>query len=153
LPILPTDHFQIICLLKIINSPIAPITKHLTCAIRAINITELCHDILSSCLTTHPPSALADLLVDCYNSTLFQLSNKHTPLKSKIIHTKPSNPWFTQALKKLRLANRHPECIWSHTHCSEVIKLAYNHYHAAIIIAKRTCNCSLISSSYLAKVV
>jgi len=35
-----------ICSLKITNSPTALITKHLTRAIRAINITEFCHDIL-----------------------------------------------------------------------------------------------------------
>jgi len=72
LPISPTDHFLIIYSLKITNSPTVPITKHLTRAIRATNITELCHDILSSCLVTHPPSTLSDL-VDCYNSTFSQL--------------------------------------------------------------------------------
>jgi len=46
LPISPTDHFPIICSLKITNSPTAPKTKLLTRAIRVINITELCHDIL-----------------------------------------------------------------------------------------------------------
>jgi len=103
LPISPKDHFPIICSLKITKSPTAPITKHLTCAIRAININEFCHDILSSCLITHPTSTLSDL-VDCYNSTLSQLLNKHAPLKSKFMQTKTRNPWYTQALKKLQLA-------------------------------------------------
>jgi len=67
----------------ITNLHTAPITKHLTRAIRDIYITEFCHDILSSCLITHPPSTPSDL-VDCYNSTLSQLLNKHAPLKSKI---------------------------------------------------------------------
>jgi len=85
LPISPTDHFPIICSLKITNSRTAPITKHRTCAIHAINITEFCHDILSSCLIT--PSTLSDH-VDCYNLTLPQLLHKHAPLKSKITRTK-----------------------------------------------------------------
>jgi len=106
LPISPTDHFPIICSLKITNSPTAPITRHLTRAIRAIHITEFCHDILSSCLITHAPSTLSDL-VDCYNSTLSQLLNRHAPHKSKITRTKPRNPWYTLALKKLKLAKRH----------------------------------------------
>jgi len=84
--------YPIICSLEITNYPTAPITKYLTRAIRAINITELCHDILSSRLITHPPSTLSDL-VDCYNSTLSQLLNKHAPLKSKIIRIKPRNPY------------------------------------------------------------
>jgi len=126
------------CSLKITNSPAAPITKHLTRAIRAINITELCHDILSTCLINHHPSALSDL-VECYNSTLSQLFNKHAPIKSRITRTKPRNPWYILALKKLELAKRHLERIWSRTHSFEDLKnlrSATNHYHAAIIKAK-----------------
>jgi len=111
LPISRTDHCSIICSLKITNSPTAPITKHLTRAIRAKNITEFCHDILSSCRTTQPPSTLSDL-VDWYNSTLTPLLNKYAPLKSKITRTKPRHPWYTLALNKLKLAKRHLERIW-----------------------------------------
>jgi len=80
-----------------------------------MNITEFSHDILSSCLITHPPSTLSDL-VDCYNAIISQLLNKHAPLKSKITRTKPRNPWYTLALKKLKLAKHHLERIWSRTH-------------------------------------
>ena len=149
LPISPTDHLPIISSLKITASPTTPITKCLTRAIRAINITNFCHDILSSRLITHPPSTLSDL-VNCYNLTLSQLLNKHAPLKSKIIRTKPPNPWFTQALQKLKLAKRRLERIWSRTHSLEDhknLRSATNQYHAAIIKAKRTYNSSLISSS------
>jgi len=121
LPISPADHFTIICSLKISNFPTAPITKHLTRAIRAINITEICHDILSSCLIFHPPLTLSDL-VDCHNSTLSQLLNKHGPRKSKITRTKPRNPWYTLALKKRKLAKRHLERISSRTHSFEYLE-------------------------------
>jgi len=149
LPISPTDPVPIICSLKITNSPTAPITKHITRAICAISITELFHDILSSCLITHPPSTLSDL-VDCYNSTLSQLLNKHAPLKSKITRTKPRNIWYTLALKKLKLPKRHLDRIWSRTHSFEDLRnsrSATNYYRAAIIKAKRTYNSSLISFS------
>jgi len=33
--------------------------------------------------------------------TLCQFLNKHAPLKSKNIHTKPCNPWFTKPLKNV----------------------------------------------------
>jgi len=88
--------------------------------------------------------------VDRYNSTLSQILNKHAPLKSKIIRTKPSNPGYTQARKKLKLAKRHLERIWSCTHSFEDLKnlrSATHHYHDAIIKAKRTYNSCLISSS------
>jgi len=58
LPISPTDNFLIICSLKNTYSPIAHITSYLTRALRAINITEFCHEILSSCLITYPTSTL-----------------------------------------------------------------------------------------------
>jgi len=74
--------------------------------------------------------------VDCYNSTLSQLLNKHAPLKSKIIHTKPHNPWYTQASsKKLKLLKRNLELIWSRIHSFEDLKnlrSATDHYDAAI---------------------
>jgi len=149
LPISSTYLFPIIYSLKITHSPTAPITKHITRAIRAINITELCHDILSSCLIIHPPSTLSDL-VNCNNSTLSQLLSKHVPLNSKITRTKHRNPWYTLALKKLELATRHLERIWSRTHSLrdlQNLRSASNHYHAAIIKAKRTCKSSLISTS------
>jgi len=41
------------------------------------------------------------------------------------MRTKPRNPWYTQALKKLKrlkLAKRHLECIWPRTHSSEDLK-------------------------------
>jgi len=52
--------------------------------------------------------------------------------------------------KKLKLAKRQLERIWSRTHSFEDLKnlhSATNHYHVAIIKAKRTYNSSLISSS------
>jgi len=54
------------------------------------------------------------------------------------------------ALKKLKLAKRHLERIWSRTHSFEDLKnlrCDTNYYHAAIIKAKRTYTSSLISSS------
>jgi hypothetical protein len=135
--------------LKTTASPTAPNTNNLTSAIRAINIADFCHDILSSHLITHPPCTHSHL-VDCYYLTLSQLLNTHAPLKSNIIRTKPPNPWFTQELHKFKLAEHLLERIWSRTHSFEDHKnlhYATNQYHAAIIKAKRTYNSSLISSS------
>jgi exonuclease III len=149
MPVSPTDHFPVISSLNISASPPAPITKCFIRSIRSININHFCLDILSSRLITHPPSELSDL-VDCYNSTLSDLLNKHAPLKSKIIRTKAANPWYTPALKKLKLAKRHLERVWSRSHSSEDhknLRTATNHYHAAIIKAKRAYNSTLISSS------
>jgi exonuclease III len=101
-PVSPTDHLPVICSLNIIPPPIPPVTKHLTRSLRSINITKFCSDILSSRLITHPPSELS-ALVDCYNSTLSALLNKHAPLKSKISRSKPPNHWFI-AFRSLNLS-------------------------------------------------
>ena len=105
-------------------------------------------DIISSRLITHPPSNLSDL-IDCYNSTLTNLIDKHAPLVSKIIRSKPPQPWFTPALNKLKSAKRRLERAWSKSHSSDDLKLlrsAANHYHAAVIKAQKNFNISLISS-------
>jgi len=70
--------------LDVFSHPLGPVGVPLTklrtrTYERAINITEFCHDILSSGLITHPSSTLSDL-VDCYNSIISQLLNKHGPL-------------------------------------------------------------------------
>ena len=73
-------------------------------------------------LITHPPINLSDL-VDCSNSTLATLLNKHAPLKSKILRPKPANHWFTPALIKIKLAKHHLEQIWSEPHSIKDLKL------------------------------
>jgi len=149
LPVSPTDHFPIICSLNINPSSRGPVIKRLTRSIASINVPDFCHDILTSRLITHPPTTLSDL-VDCYNSTLSSLLDTYAPLKSKVFRAKSPNPWFTPLLRKLKLAKRHLERIWSRSHSSDDLKnlrSATNHYHAAIIKAKRTYNSSLISSS------
>ena len=88
--------------------------------------------------------------MDCYNSTLSGLLDKHAPLKPKVFRAKPANPWFTPLLRKLKTAKRHLERIWSSSHSQQDLKnlrSATNHYHSAIIKAKRTYNSLLISSS------
>ena len=144
-----SDHFPVFSSLNITPPKPSPLSKHSFRSIKSINIHSFILDILSSNLITHPPTNLSDL-VDCYNSTLSSILNKHAPVKTKILRLKPTNPWFTPALNKLKRARRHLERIWSRSHSShDLIRLrsATNHYHAAIIKAKRDYNSKLISSA------
>ena len=148
-PISPSDHFPVFYSLNISPPSVSLPSKHLTRSIHSINVHNFMLDIISSSLITHPPSDLSGL-VDCYNSTLAALLNKHAPLKSTTSRTKPSNKWFTPALNKLKKAKRLLERVWSQSHSAEDLKFfrsATNRYHAAIIKAKRKFNSSLISSS------
>jgi hypothetical protein len=68
----------------------------------------------------------------------------------KILRLTPANPWFTPALKKLKRAHRRLERIRSRSHSSydlARLRSATNHYHAAIIKAKRDYNSKIISSA------
>ena len=50
-------------------------------------------------------------------------------------------PWFTPALNKLKSVKRRLERAWSKSHSSDDLKLlrsATDHYHAAVIKAKKT---------------
>ena len=144
----PSDHFPIFTSLCI-SPPTPPLTEHFFRCINSINMNKFIHDIHTSILISHPPNNLHDL-VDCYNKTLSDLLNKHASLKSKLFRPKPSNPWLSPTLAKLKTTRRHLEKIWSSSHSLLDLKLlrsATNHYHAAIIKAKKLYNSSLISSN------
>jgi exonuclease III len=84
----PSDHFPVFSSLNITPPKPSPLSKHSFRPIKSINIHSFIRDILSSTLITHPPSNLSDL-VDCYNSTLSSLLNKHAPVITKTLRLKP----------------------------------------------------------------
>ena len=148
-PVSPSDHFPIFSSLTISPLPPLPLTQFTFRCFKSISISKFTRDILYSPLVTHPPSNLSDLVV-AYNTTLTSLIDKHAPLKTKTIRAKPVNKWFTPALSALKSARRHLEKTWLNTRSPHNLKLfrtATNKYHAAIIIAKKIYNASLISSS------
>ena len=145
----PSDHFPIFTSLVISPPSPPPLTKHFFRCIKSINLNNFIRDVRTSRLITHPPTNLSDL-VECYNLTLSNILNKHAPLKSKLLRPKPSNPWFTPALQKLKSTRRHLEKIWSRTHSTfdlKLLKSATNHYHTSIIKAKKLYNSTLLSSN------
>jgi hypothetical protein len=82
--------------------------------------------------------------------TNFSLRPGHAPVITKTLPLKPSNPWFTPVLRKLKRVRRQFERTWSRTHLSDdlrSLRSATNRYHAAIIKAKRDYNAKLISSN------
>jgi len=145
----PSDHFPVFTTLTISSLPPPPLIKTTYRCIKSIDIGKFIRDILVSRLITHPPVELSEL-VDCYNLTLSTILNYHAPLKYKLVRPKPPNLWFTPAIQKLKSARRHLEQIWITKHTAldlQILKSATNHYHAAIIKAKKVYNSALISSS------
>jgi Reverse transcriptase (RNA-dependent DNA polymerase) len=68
----------------------------------------------SSRLIHNTPSTLSEL-VDSYNFIL-SLLHKHAPLKTKAVHSRPSQPWFTSQLHSLKISFRKLQRIWARTH-------------------------------------
>ena len=148
-PLSPSDHFPIFSLLTIASLSHPPLSQRSFRCLNSINVSKFTHDLLCSRLVNHPPTDL-NALVDSYNSTLASLLDKHAPIKTKTVRSKPHQPWFTSALSKLKSARRRLERLWRSTHSTHDLRLfrsATNHYHAAIISAKKVYNSNIISSN------
>jgi hypothetical protein len=145
----PSDRFPIFGELNI-QPQCPPLLKHISFrCIDAIHIPHFVRDILPSRLIHNPPSSLSEL-VDCYNFTLSSLLNKHAPLKTKAVHSRSSQPWFTSQLHALKISCRKLQRIWARTHSVfdlKRLRSATNRYHAAIVKAKRTYHASTVSST------
>ena len=51
-------------------------------------------------------------LVECYNSTLKSVQDKHAPLKTKVIVERPRVPWFNEEIKDAMRKQRKAERKW-----------------------------------------
>ena len=95
------------------------------------------------------PSSLSEL-VDCYNTTLTDILNKHAPLKAKRIHSKSPNPWFTSKLRALKTSCRCLQKVCARSHSAfdlQRLRSVTNKCHAAIIKAMRSFHASSVSSN------
>ena len=82
--------------------------------VKAIDITSFTDDLSASELCQHPPSEPA-LLVDCYNTTLAELLDRHAPLKTKTVTVRPQVPWYSEEIREAKRARRRAERKWRKT--------------------------------------
>ena len=149
LPDTPSDHFA---LLTVFDTPCPPVPKPATFSFRrlnSINIPDFLSDLSTSDLIISPPQDLTDL-VDCYNSTLANILNKHAPLITKTIQSPKSNPWFSPGLKVLKKVRRNLERRWKSLPTVanlSALRAASNSYHKAILAAKKLYYTQLISTN------
>ena len=68
---------------------------------KAIDITAFMEDLSASRLCQDPPSEPVKL-VDCYNTTLAGLLDRHAPLKTKTVTVRPQVPWYSEESKRAR---------------------------------------------------
>ena len=99
-----SDHMTILCDIMLGKPP--PITKKVTYRkIKAIDKKKLC---------VNTPDAL-NQLVECYNRTLSQALDRHAPICTKSIKSRPLVPWFNEKIKAARREKRKAERKWRRT--------------------------------------
>src|SRR5208282_3884829 len=119
--------------------------------INSIDVDMFMSDLSSELLITQAPSTLSDL-IELYNSTLSCLLDKHAPLITKPLSSRPSNPWFTPYLHELKATRRHIEKAWkrsSDSYHAMRLRVITNFYHHSIIKAKKIYHASLIAANKL----
>ncbi|XP_068757440.1 uncharacterized protein [Montipora capricornis] len=81
---------------------------------KAIDITALMNDLSASRLCQDPPSEPVKL-VDCYNTTLAGLLDRHAPLKTKTVTVRPQVPWYSEEIREAKRVCRRAERKWKTT--------------------------------------
>ena len=148
-PVSPADHFPVISGFQLCVPEPPPVSVRTFRRIRSIDTDLFMSDLSSQPLITNPPSTLSDL-VESYNSTLTRLLDKHAPLISKPLQSRPSNPWFTPYLHQLKAARRRLARAWKHSATSlnlSRLRLLTNLYHRSVINAKKLYHASLIAAN------
>jgi hypothetical protein len=79
--------------------------------LNVIDMEKFKSDITESNLINSPSSDL-DELVNQYNSSLKTIMDKHAPLISKVVTTKPNTPWFNSEIKQAITDRRRSERKW-----------------------------------------
>ena len=112
-----SDHFTVTCDL-ILGRPAPSVKQVFYRRIKGIDKGKFKDDMLRSDLFENSPRTLDDL-VHCYNKSLAKIIDKHSPMRKKVINTRPLLPWFNEKIKLARREKRKAERKWRHTRCIE----------------------------------
>ena len=148
-PVSPSDHFRVMSSIKFQPPPLKPAVLHSFRHMKNIDIDGFCDDISSSVLISDPPSSLSEL-VSCYNKTLTAILDKHAPVKSKLVTSSKSNPWFTTELRVLKCDRRRCERQWRSCPSSKTlasVRKSTNLYNKALLAAKKLYYSELVQSN------
>ena len=143
-----SDHITVLCDLQLGKPP--PKVKQVSNRkIKDIDRERLQVDLLSSELCQNTPDTL-DELVNSYNTTLAQALDRHAPLCTKVIRSRPLVPWFNEEIKAARRKKRKAERKWRRTGSREDM-LAYkakrNDVNALMNEARRKFHHNFIQQS------
>ena len=81
---------------------------------KVIDITAFMEDLSASRLCQDPPSEPVEL-VNCYNTTLAGLLDRHAPLKTKTVTVRLQVPWYSEEIREAKRVRRRAERKWRTT--------------------------------------
>lgn len=135
---LPSDHAAMMCSLSIGRpGPVKMIIK--SRKIQDIDIDVFRQDILDSELYTAPSADLSQLNTQ-YETILSDILDKHAPLLSRTITSRPNAPWYTGCLRKVKSELRRLERRWRSSRLEidrQIFKSKCRHYNQLIIDSKK----------------
>ena len=70
--------------------------------------------MLKKFIRSYPPPEPVKL-VDCYNTTLAGLHDRHAPLKTKTVTVRPQGPWHSEEIREAKRVRRRAERKWRTT--------------------------------------
>ena len=134
------DHYAVLCYLNVNR----PKTVHKSVKFRAfrkIPVSAYQNDVkvvLNNQSKT--PDNINDL-IDYYNSTLQNLTDKYAPLQSKKIALRPHSPWYTSALRREKRARRRGKRVAARTQLEvdrQIVQNMYKRRNEQLVEAKST---------------
>ena len=96
-----SDHSAVCCSIRI-KKP-APQAKRVTYRkTKSVDLDGLKQDIAKSRLCCPSSCEDFDKFVQSYNYTLSSIPDRHAPLKSKVMRSRPQVPWYSQEIAEAK---------------------------------------------------
>ena len=108
-----SDHASVLCSLRGRKPPLN-ITTVSYRKWKSVNLDSLNADLANSDLCNYPPENLEEL-VSCYNKTLQAAMDKHAPLQTRTIVSRPRVPWYNDEIRQAKRDRRKAEKQWRRT--------------------------------------
>ena len=84
--------------------------------IKSINLPKFKNDIRTSELLLNTPNHLVDL-VNCFNTTLKSITDKHAPWRKRSMTQRAQAPWLSDEIRPVKRRRRIAERNWRSTKC------------------------------------
>ena len=139
-----SDHAAVRCSICI-NKPAPRAKKKTYRKIKSVDINSLKHDIaqsdlcLQGCAKRISSCEDLDKFVQGYNSTLSSILDRHAPLKSKVVRSRPQVPWYNQEIDEAKRMRRNSERTWRRTKSAEDLLVFKSLRNLVTYLCNRAC--------------